>query len=423
MKKGAGSFMYYVKMFGVMIFSLLMFLTSPQLLRGAGVRGNSLPSINISYPLAKRLITPYTLITPYREIFLEGKVICKAGIKKIELNGKKLFNISDMEALAEKFTLNNKEPAIKKIGSELSKKTIKQNREPQNLKQILKDTIQEYNLYHLNQIYPLKDGTNLLDLLVEDNSGNTASKHLTIRNIPLDTIVNSNSQHRMTVALVPLVKDVDYQIDIQDYIYHRLLESFTRQARFNIVERKKLPWLLIEKAIQTKDTAQRDSDQIDIARQIGHITRAEGIIFAELQKVDNGIEIVGRFVNVEIMPALFLHKVFAPIKDLKSNKDFEELNRILTGLTIKFRDSFPLCTGTVTAKNGRIIEVDLGAHEGIFPGMGYNIYMDNIDKDKDGLELISKAIIEKVAEDSSKARIPDGEKSWGIERGYRVSTR
>ena len=50
--------------------------------------------------------------------------------------------------------------------------------------------------------------------------------------------------------------------------------------------------------------------------------------------------------------------------------------------------------------------------------MGYNIY-----KDKDGWDLVSKAVIKEVTQNSSKARILKGEKSWGIKKGYVVVTR
>ncbi len=410
-----------VKMFCVLIFGLLILITSPPLKGDAGgwknlpppalshqskgivsevrepeeegiksQKGNEHNSgqsasskisidIEMSYPPAHSLANPYTLTTPYKEIFLEGKVLAENGINQVKLNGQDLFNMN-------------------------------------RLKQLLQDTLPAFKVYHLNHIYHLKQGINNLDLLVEDNAGNKVSKRLQIRNIPLENILKS--RRRMYLAIIPLAKKIESKIDVQLYMHNRLTESFTRQARFNLVEREKLPWLLIEKAIRTRGISKKDIVQRNIANKLCQMSQAEGIIFAELQKTNKGIEILGRFVNVETGATLFSHRVFAPIQQIKSNKNFEDLNMIVSGLAIKFRDSFPLCAGKITTKKGRIIHVDLGADEGLFPGMGYNIY-----KDKDGRELISKAVIKEVTKDSSKAGILKGEKSWGIKRGYLVITR
>lgn len=415
------SFMNGVKIFCVLIFGLLILITCSPLMGETGGWKNLPPStlphrdeeivsevrepegegiksereneshsgystslkmaidIDMSYPSIHSSAKPYTLTTPYKEIFLEGKILSENGINKIELNGQTLF------------TMNG-------------------------LKQLLQNTLPALKIYHLNQIYPLKDGINNLDLQVEDNLDNKVSKRIQIRNIPLENILKS--RRRMYLAIIPLAQKAESEIDIQRYMHNRLIESFTRQARFNLVEREKLPWLLIEKAIRTRGISQKDILQKNITSKICQMSQAEGIIFAELQKTKEGIEILGRFVNVGTGATLFSHRVFAPIRQIKSNKNFEDLNMIISGLAIKFRDSFPLCTGTITAKKGRIIQVDLGADEGLFPGMGYNIY-----KDKDCRELISKAVIKEMTKDSTRAGILKGEKSWGIKAGYLVITR
>ena len=199
--------------------------------------------------------------------------------------------------------------------------------------------------------------------------------------------------------------------DLSDYIYHRLSESFTRQGRFQLVERAKLPWLLIEKAIQAKDISQQE-----FTRQLGHLTPAEGVIFLDMQKRDNGLEIMARLVDMKSATLVF-HRVFAPVIEPQGHQAFEELNTIISGLAMKFRDSFPLLAGAVLSREGPIIRVNLGSEKGIFRGIWYNIMGG------EGREIICRAVVEEVAKGTSMARVIEEKKIREIRPGCRVSTR
>jgi hypothetical protein len=516
-------------------------LASPEKAKNAGTA----PAVAISYPPGKKLITPY------RQVFLEGKIRASSGIRRVELNGQELFNGAELEVLIQKNW-----PKLNRGNQGLAS----QNQDPSRgkgmskMRQTLKSSLEKYNLYYLNQICPLKEGDNRLNLVVEDNLGHRATKSLDIRYTPLardrqakdshqgqaegsyqshvkdshqshvedshqshvkgshqghvegsghtDTrgldvraippkersgnlgnpedqhsyqghveessgsLGSPEDQHRMILALIPPARKAsassaalnagtgnastgnastgaslnagtgntgtgnagtgaasnastgnagtggdDLGDDLSDYIYHRLSESFTRQGRFQLVERAKLPWLLIEKAIQTKDISQQE-----FARQIGHLTPAEGVIFVEVQKLDNGLEIAGRLVDLK-SAALISHRVFAPVREPQGHQAFEELDTIISGLAIKFRDSFPLLTGVVLAREGPNIQINLGSEKAIFRGIWYNILRD------DGQELICRAVVEEVAERTSRARVIEKEKIREIRQGCLVSTR
>lgn len=345
-------------------------------------------SFDIRYP------TQPDLRTPYGEVFLEAIIGAPNGIRRVSLNGRDLLDMSRMEAVIEK---NWEKPGQQ------------ENKEFQRMIRRLKERLRKYHTYYLNQICPLMGGYNSLELLVEDNLGNQKAHQVSIQKISPDG--GYKKGHLMVLAIVPLDQKGADTADIEEYIYKRLLESFAHQDRFNLVEREKLPWLMIEKAIQAGEISHGD-----VARQIARVTPAEGVIFTDVQKLPDGIEIRGRFVDVDTGTTLLVHRVFAPIKDLEGNKAFEDLNIIISGLAMKFRDAFPLCNGRIIKKEGRTIHVDIGSENGIFPGMIYNIF-------KDGEEMISKAVIQTVIKGSSTARIPEKEKSWGVKAGYPVSTR
>ncbi|MEW5804505.1 MAG: hypothetical protein AB1847_20625 [bacterium] len=484
------------------------------------------PIITISHPSAEKLTTPH------RQVFLEGKIQAQNGLRRIVLNGQELFNRAELDLLIKKTWPDLKQG---KQGSATQNRDLPRSQElskvqtPSKMQQTLTSSLDKYTLYYLNQICPLKEGYNRLDLLAEDNQGHRAIRRIDIRSIqpeesswspgspegsvsddgspvsPASPVSPGNpaspgaeSQHRMILALIPPAKkaagnenlpapssktdtagkagivsaidaagaadmagttDVDLDAsgtahpanaansagvphngdDLSDYIYHRLNESFTRQARFRLVERDKLPWLLIEKVIQAQGTSQSISQgasqtvsqgasqtasrginqamtQQEIARQIGQFTPAEGVIFMEVEKQDNGIEILARLVNLTSVTLAF-HKVFAPVSEPLSHQDFEELNTIISGLAMKFRDSLPLLTGTVLAREGSTIRVNLGSKKGILRGMWYNIINAR------GRGVLCRAVVEAVAKETSRARIIEGEKIGEIRPGCQVSTR
>ncbi|MEW5804504.1 MAG: hypothetical protein AB1847_20620 [bacterium] len=408
--------------------------------------------------------------THYQEIFLEGRIRTRKGIRKIELNGQQLFNVSEIQSVMEKHM------------EELRHKLLEQRKDPERSIQLLREAIESFNIYYLNQRITLA-GRNAeekitdLNLRVEDGLGNLGSRHYRIKKVPREEILKS--EQRMTLALLPFEttaasREGNSYLQLQSYLNTKSLEAFISQGRFNLVEREKFPNLLIEKAIQLEQSGQPgqppgqsrqpvqpvrpgqserseqssiwsgrsiqssqsgqpaqswggETYQADRAQKIGQMVAAEGVICGYIQKREDGTEILARFVEVKTGIIRLYHDVFTP------EESRESLDTITAGLAMKFRDAFPICAGSIIARKGKVIRVDFGSEKGIFPGMIYNIFEDEQD-------LIARASISEVGKGSSEAEISEGEEGEGnksnrgnegdkkakisrIKAGYRVRTR
>ncbi|MCL6583144.1 MAG: hypothetical protein K6U11_05835 [bacterium] len=422
-------------------------------------------TITITYPpLANRLTTPY------RQIFVEGKICAPHGLRRIEFNGQELFNKaaldelirqnwSKIESKGERKTIESKDERKTRERKEGPKTSgVSSLKPPPNLQQSIKSCLERYSLYYLHQLCSLTEGENSLKLLVEDNAGQVASRILKVHSAPAELTLKPQpqaawpeaklslrqtarhqaaawpkdiplSQERMILALLPPLKkaatDVgsdSSSIRLADYIYHRLGEAISRQARFRLVERAKLPWLLIEKAIQSGNLSWQQ-----ICRQISHLTPADVIMFIEVQRSKDsfgqeGLDIQGRLVNLE-STTLAIHRVFVPTVEPQSDQDFEELNTAVFGLAMKFRDCLPLLTGTILSRSGSVIKVDLGSEKGVLCGMCYNIYNNSDGKANRQRRPLCRAIVKEVAKRISTARIIESELSSKIRPGCIVMTR
>ncbi|MEW6379897.1 MAG: hypothetical protein AB1611_09860 [bacterium] len=378
--------------------------------------------------------------THYPEIFLEGRIRTRRGIRKIELNGQKLFEPSDLQEIMEK----NME--------KLKRRLLEQKKDPAHYVRLLQEAVQSSNLYYLNRRIPLINEVTDLDLVVEDAGGMRGARHYRIEKIPREEVIKS--EQRMILALLPFdtataddaaaaddtaVPDMAPPSEmaaaanetvsgrgnnnhLQSFINAKSLEAFVNQGRFNLVERGKLPWVLIEKTIQLHGQTAGQSGgqpagqsegriyQSDVAQKIGAMAAAEGVICGYIQRRGDGTEILARFVEVKTGLIRLYHDVFTPTESRES------LETITAGLAMKFRDSFPVCSGSVVARQGKSIQVDFGSEKGIFPGMMYNIFENE-------QELIARANIREVGKGASEAEITGGESANRIKPGYRVRTR
>ena len=331
-------------------------------------------------------------ITYYDEIFLEGMIETKNGIKKIGLNNKELFNLAEIEAAVD----DNMQDLIQML--------IRQNKDPDKYIQLLQDVVETYNTYYINQRIPLTDEFTYLDLIVEDSNDNQIREQFSIKKIHREEVFQS--EQRMIMALLPFDETAQDKSGTKRYVYNKLIESFFDHNRFNLVEREKLPWILIEKTIQSGGKLYKES----VAQETGQMVSADGVVCGYIQKREDGIEILARFIEVDTGIIRLFHDVFSP------SDDFKDINLITAGLAMKFRDSFPICTGSITSEKGNTIHIDIGSEKGIFPGMSFNIF-------KDERELIGKAYIRNVEEGSCEAEIPKTERFQGIKTGYKVRAR
>jgi|GEM_PF-4201807 len=360
--------------------------------------------------------------TYYSEIFLEGRIRAQRGIRRIELNGRLLFEPSELQAIMERKM------------AELKQRLLEQRKDPAYYVQLLQKALWSANLYYLNQRIPLVNKVTDLDLVVEDSRGIRRVRHYRIEKIPREEVIRS--EQRMVLALLPfetaqvdeivaaaaaakdkpsqaLTKESDNLI--KSYINDRSQQAFISQGRFNLVERGKLPWVLIEKTIQAVGDAAGQTDQSSAAQKIGQMVAAEGVICGYIQRRGDGTEIMARFIEVKTGLIRLYHDVFTPTESRES------LDIITAGLAMKFRDSFPICSGSIISRQGNSIQVDFGSEKGIFPGMMYNIFEHE-------QELIATASITETRAGESEAEINASSATAAgsisrIRPGLRVRTR
>jgi len=343
-------------------------------------------SFDMTYPSEEDLTTYYP------EIFLEGRIGTRNGIKRITLNDEQIFDAADLQDVIQKNMQN------------LVHMLNRQNKDPERYIRMLQEILDRYNTYHLNQRIRLEEEFTVVRLLVEDNDGNQGRRLFHIQKIPREEVFKS--EQRMIMALLPLDSATENATELQRYVSNKLLESFVNHGRFNLVERDKLPWILIEKTIQAGGKIYKD----DVAQQIGEIVSAEGVICGYIQKRADGTEILARFVEVDTGLVRLFHDVFSPSEDIGN------INLITSGLAMKFRDAFPICTGAIIGKNGKRLRINSGSEKNIFPGMIFNIF-------KDEQELIAKANIRETWDGYSEAEVSKDENTGDIEVDYRVRTR
>lgn len=284
----------------------------------------------------------------------------------------------------------------------------KQNYDPEKGMQKMNAILQKNIFYYLNQRIPLcRDFTHqMLTVAAVDHLGNPAVKRIRILKVPRHEIFKSEEQ--LELAIFPFGMEMNnlYSQDRRNYIYKTLHESFIKQGRFNLLEKEDLPWRLIEKECQFERICEEE-----VVRTIAGRTTAEGIICGGIKKwMDGGVEIKALFMEPEQGEVCLLHDVFS----LKDNVD--DLRTILNGLAMKFRDSFPTRIGEIIEIDGQLIQVNIGSKKGILPCIRYNVFQTEE-------ELLNRAVVKDVEEESSRAKVIEEDRSREIERGFRVRTR
>ena len=296
---------------------------------------------------------------------------------------------------------DNFEPLLKEPREETRKGQVKEQTKGQvrgDVKGQIKEQVKE----------PITNFT--LTLQAEDNSGNKEERQFRIKKIPREEIIKG--EERMYLAIIPFdfAKTEAEDFDV-DYAYDQIMKYFTLQDRFNLVKEKDLPWDFIE----TERRTGRACNEY-VAQQIIERTPAEGVICGDIQKLKDGIQINAYFMEIDsgrdcpCQECCLFHDVFTP-----ANGDMAFR---ISGLAMKFRDSFPICTGTIEEKKGQTIQVNIGSEKGLFPGMRYNIFKCNRQR-----ELLNKAAIRQVEKNSSEARVLEKEQHGEIENHDCVRTR
>lgn len=213
-----------------------------------------------------------------------------------------------------------------------------------------------------NQLVDLKEGENKIVLEVQDASGNTESKTITInRQVPKVHQIGS----RMSIAIMPFEKTGELSSSA-DIIYDNLVSSFADQERFKIVSRG----AELETAMREMKLSQTELVDKDKAVQVGKIVAAEGILMGTIRETKDGIEVYARLVNTETSALFDARDVYG------SDKSLPQIQYLTNGLALKFKHSFPLLEGMVVQVKGRDIYADFGTAQKIRKDMKFIVFRE-----------------------------------------------
>ncbi|MFH0924780.1 MAG: FlgO family outer membrane protein [bacterium] len=247
-----------------------------------------------------------------------------------------------------------------------------------------------------NHIIELKEGENIITILAKDESGNIASKEVSIiRRIPKAL----QTAERMSLTALPfeqkgIISEAGYAF--QD----NLINALVNQNRFRVIEREQLNTILQEQRLS--ETKLFDKNK---AITLGRLVSAQSIITGSIIETRTGIEVIARIIDTETSEILAIKDVFDTKKDLPS------LSFLAEGLAIKFHREFPLVNGLIIKCKEKEIFTNLG-QEVTRPLRRLIIYRDEpINHPSTKIELgsdntiIGKARVTQVMPEMSKANL------------------
>lgn len=198
----------------------------------------------------------------------------------------------------------------------------------------------------------LQPGKNTFLISAVDVFGNTKELSLVVtRKIQQVRQIGA----RMSLAILPFDKKGSASA-LDGIIYEKLLDSFMKQGRFNLVERQQLDMVLNE--LQFSASGLVDPKQ---ALQIGKLLTAQTLLAGKVFETDAGIEIVARLIDTETSIVITSNDVYDRDKSLRA------LDRLLKRLAFKFKRDFPLLEGIILEVNGDKVLVDLGSEKNLLP--------------------------------------------------------
>lgn len=203
-------------------------------------------------------------------------------------------------------------------------------------------------LVFFNFLVPLDVGDNLITIHAENISGIVMTKQLFIKR-KLNPVHEIGS--RWHLALLPFKYRGDRN-ELKDLIYESLIQKFVEQGRFQVVDRERIDGLLNrEKGIE--------GDAIEL----GRLVSAEGIIVGSAYFFDDHLELIARAIDTETTVVLDSEEVFGPVHSLK------DVHLLADGLSVKFKQAFPVVEGRVISEDSDIIQIDIGAKDHVLPYM------------------------------------------------------
>ncbi|MBI4698152.1 MAG: hypothetical protein HY758_04390 [Nitrospirae bacterium] len=252
-----------------------------------------------------------------------------------------------------------------------------------------------------NHLTGLREGENRFSIEASDTFGNTSKKVFIVnRKVPRIRQIGS----RMSVSILPLERKGERSI-FGDTVYDGLISAFVEQKRFHLTERAQLEEIMKELKLSQTELADPDT-----ASRIGKIVIADAILTGTVYENKNSIEILTRLVDAETSAILESKDVF------DEDKSLPNIKRLMQGLALKYKQSYPLLEGMIIKKDGKDILIDLGGGKRVKKDMGMIVFREGeeIRHPETGRALgsepveIGEAKIENVYEEFSRASIKKG---------------
>jgi len=194
----------------------------------------------------------------------------------------------------------------------------------------------------------LQEGENTFIVEARDESGNLASKRISIiRLIPKALQL----AERLSVAVNPFEQKgmlSQASLSFQD----NMIDALVGQNRFRVVERDKLDLILQEQKLSRSDLIDKST-----ALRLGRLLAAQTVITGSIIETRTGIEIIARMIDTETSEIIATEDVYNEVKDLPA------LISLAEGMAIKFHREFPLLGGLIIQSKGKQIFTDLGQGE------------------------------------------------------------
>ncbi|MGA1794691.1 MAG: hypothetical protein ACMUIL_02425 [bacterium] len=201
-----------------------------------------------------------------------------------------------------------------------------------------------------NFVLPLEVGENVITVQAESESGQVRTTTVHVERT-LNCVQRIGT--RLNMAIFPF-KYLGERNEIKDLLYNAIIQGFVEQRRFQIVDRERIDGLL------ARITEEKDDPS---CVEMGRLVTAEGVIAGSAYFYDGYLEIIARVVDTETTVVLDAEEVFGPISSLK------DVQLLAQGLSLKFKQAFPLAEGSVVNILSDAVQIDLGNRDRLLPYM------------------------------------------------------
>ncbi len=212
-----------------------------------------------------------------------------------------------------------------------------------------------------NYLTRLKEGGNRFFIEAMDIFGNRSQKVVAVnRMIPKIRQLGS----RMSISILPLDSKGEQSVSGKS-VFESLITAFVNQRRFHLIEREKM-----EEVLSELELSQTELVDPATASEIGKIVVADAILTGTIYEGKNSIEILTRLVDTETSRVMEAKDVFDEDKSLPG------VRKLMEGLALKYKQSFPLLEGIVIKKDGDAVLTDLGEDKRIKKDMGLILFRE-----------------------------------------------